>query len=388
MTRRRWTNRANSFDVYGHVGRRLDDADYFGRQVHLLVRSLLPDWHDVEDPEQLQITRLSGALTNRVYEVRARDPNDTRHQSRRVLLRVYGDGVDQLFSRAKELDWLRKLSAVGLGPRLLAVFGNGRLEEYLRSTTLTRDDIRTPEDSARIARNAAQLHQIVKTYPPPETTQDGDWLASVYQWLPLARKAVARLLADSTDGTSPAFKPEDRAEVQQVSASLERLVDTIPQLAEAVRKINSPIVFGHNDMQYGNILRLRSEPDTLVLIDFEYAGYNPRGYDIANHFCEWSANYHGPTPHLLEPQHMPNAAERDIFLRAYLEESLGRVPSDDEVETLWNEVQAYIPCSHALWSLWGLLQAGRTDIEFDYLAYGAQRQRLACESALALGVTL
>lgn len=32
----------------------------------------------------------------------------------------------------------------------------------------------------------------------------------------------------------------------------------------------------------------------LVLIDFEYCAYNYRGFDIANHFQEWSYDYTNP----------------------------------------------------------------------------------------------
>jgi thiamine kinase-like enzyme len=59
-------------------------------------------------------------------------------------------------------------------------------------------------------------------------------------------------------------------------------------------KVNSPVVFSHNDLQEGNILirpEFECENDKLVLIDFEYCSYNYRGFDLANHFCEWSYNY-------------------------------------------------------------------------------------------------
>lgn len=57
-------------------------------------------------------------------------------------------------------------------------------------------------------------------------------------------------------------------------------------------KIRSPVVFCHNDMQEGNILlREDIEEPTLVLIDFEYCSYNYRGFDLANHFIEWTYDY-------------------------------------------------------------------------------------------------
>ena len=54
------------------------------------------------------------------------------------------------------------------------------------------------------------------------------------------------------------------------------------------------MVFCHNDVQAGNIL-VRHEPgnadERLMLIDFEYCGYNYRAFDIANHFSEWMYDY-------------------------------------------------------------------------------------------------
>lgn len=34
------------------------------------------------------------------------------------------------------------------------------------------------------------------------------------------------------------------------------------------------------------ILIFPAAVETEQVIDYEYSGYNPRGFDIANHFCE------------------------------------------------------------------------------------------------------
>lgn len=39
--------------------------------------------------------------------------------------------------------------------------------------------------------------------------------------------------------------------------------------------------------------------------DYEYAGYNPVTFDIANHFCEMAADYHTETPHVLDYDKYP-----------------------------------------------------------------------------------
>ena len=50
-------------------------------------------------------------------------------------------------------------------------------------------------------------------------------------------------------------------------------------------------VFSHNDLLSGNILIQNSTSNVparaagdVTIIDYEYAGYNSRAYDIANHF--------------------------------------------------------------------------------------------------------
>ncbi|GAA6049438.1 hypothetical protein JCM3770_007340 [Rhodotorula araucariae] len=149
-------------------------------------------------------------------------------------------------------------------------------------------------------------------------------------------------------------------------------------------------VFAHNDTQYGNLLLMtptRGGPEAeeeleraarreggahrrLIVVDFEYAGANPRAFDIANHFCEWQADYHHPSlSHSLSAhQPYPTAAERARFLRAYIGcdggydgpadgEVASAARDDARVERLEDEVRVWQPSSHALWAVWGVVQA-------------------------------
>ena len=55
------------------------------------------------------------------------------------------------------------------------------------------------------------------------------------------------------------------------------------------------MVFCHNDVQGGNVLLRKDVPrgteDSVMIIDYEFCGYNYRGYDLANHLCEWVYDY-------------------------------------------------------------------------------------------------
>lgn len=224
----------------------------------------------------------------------------------------------------------------------------------------------------------------------------------------------------------------------------------------------SPMIFSHNDTQCGNLLlRQDDDPslsehphDQIRVIDFEYVSANPRGFDIANHFHEWCADYHHPTHSYSLTRHgsYPTYSERKRFYQAYLginydqnqtdskmkEETdgnttiqrfkdceisdfnldeptldpataknttstpgpkgaLGKVhkEEDERVLSLEQDVNLWSPASHAMWALWGLVQA-RDDLkiqldrwlveanpvasnhsieefEFDYFSYSAER---------------
>jgi hypothetical protein len=61
-----------------------------------------------------------------------------------------------------------------------------------------------------------------------------------------------------------------------------------------------------------------SPPVLLTLIDYEYSGFNPVAFDIANHWCEWAADYHTQEPHVLDFNKVPDEQQRRAFVEAYL----------------------------------------------------------------------
>jgi choline/ethanolamine kinase len=139
-------------------------------------------------------------------------------------------------------------------------------------------------------------------------------------------------------------------------------------------------------LQYGNFL-IRKKDGSIMIVDYEYAGYNYRGFDLGNHFCEWAADYHCARPHNLEYSKYPNKEEQLVFFNAYLDaetEIAHREWREGEraevLESLFRETDAYGLLSHIHWGLWGVIQAvdnvyAGADAEFNYLEYGLQRFR-------------
>jgi choline kinase len=167
-------------------------------------------------------------------------------------------------------------------------------------------------------------------------------------------------------------------------------------------------VFAHNDAQYGNLLRLTRTSEALpehhqiVVVDFEYASPNPAAFDIANHFHEWTADYHSSIPHILNPSRYPTLHERRNFYLAYLTQSvasssvspetLERGNLEKELDKLDRQVQAWGPASHAMWAVWGIVQAKESvegkdvDLEFNYIGYARCRMEGFYQGIKALGI--
>ncbi|GAA5799855.1 kinase-like domain-containing protein [Helicostylum pulchrum] len=321
-------------------------GDEFKRSVQLLISTLFLDWVSPKSLDQdLSVDRVSGALTNAVFFVTV--------GRKRMLLRVYGAGCDQILDRKKELDWLSRLSELNIGPKLLGIFGNGRFEEYLPSTTLTRSDIREASVSKQIASRLYQLHSIVELYPPSTTDKLEVW-KNIDQWyLALSTELIPKLLAINHNW-------KDQIENH---LNLVKLRNDIELCKIILGKNNSPTVFAHNDTQYGNILKINGTNE-LVVIDFEYAGYNPRGFDIVNHFCEWMYDYHSSNPAMLHLDQYPTREQQASFISSYY---------SNDVDSLLKEVNDWKMACHLFWALWGLIQASQSEIDFDYFYYSMQR---------------
>ncbi|PNX80040.1 putative ethanolamine kinase A-like protein, partial [Trifolium pratense] len=117
--------------------------------------------------------------------------------------------------------------------------------------------------------------------------------------------------------------------------------------------------------------------NALYLIDYEYASYNYRGFDIGNHFAEYAGfecdyslypdmneQYHF-FRHYLQPDR-PHEVEWRWYDIVWVEfriwsvissesQSLVLVPEND-LKTLYVEANIYALASHLFWSLWGLIQ--------------------------------
>ena len=84
-----------------------------------------------DDMDALQVIPLKGAMTNEVFQVNW--PTKTGDSLRKVLVRLYGQGLEIFFNREEEIRTFECVSKHGQGPRLLGRFSTGRVEEFIHA---------------------------------------------------------------------------------------------------------------------------------------------------------------------------------------------------------------------------------------------------------------
>ncbi|CAL9773026.1 unnamed protein product [Musa acuminata subsp. burmannicoides] len=323
----------------------MEAAERIPKEAKRILYNLASEWGDVADSEALEVVHLKGAMTNEVYQVNW--PTLSKDGvSRKVLVRIYGEGVDVFFDREAEIRTFECMSRHGQGPLLLGRFATGRVEEFINARTLSAADLRDPEVSALIASKLKEFHNL--DMPGPRM---------VFLWERLRNWLGQALILCPSE------------EVKEFR--LDTLYEEIATLENILSTEDQSTGFCHNDLQYGNIM-MDEESRQVTIIDYEYASFNPVVYDLANHFCEMAANYHTETPHILDFNKYPDVEERKRFIQIYLTTS-GEPLKDTEVEKMLQAIEKYALASHLLWGLWGVISEHVNEIDFEYMEYARQR---------------
>lgn len=311
----------------------------------------------------VSMKRLGAAMTNTVYILS--NERAAAEEPQKLLLRVYGEGVENILNREEELAWFSKLSDLGIGPKLIATFQNGRLEEYIDSITLTPQLIRDTSVSAAIAASMARFHKTVER--DPEQVHRPIMWNRLESWKDLASVAFAFLHSASP---SPATE-----RLHSLGVFDSDFQEQLVHLSHRLIELKSPIVFSHNDLQHGNILLTRAD-NQIVLIDYEYGGINYAAFDIANHFCEWASDFTeaNDSPEIMDfAGKYPTIDEQKMFIHSYLTHFNEKTPTIEQVAEWLTAVEEFRVMSNIIWGYWAVIQAMNSNICFNYLGYAICR---------------
>lgn len=360
------------------------------RTHYLCSRFLGGAWKTVP-VEQLRLHRVKGGMSNMLFLCRLPQTYPPlRNEPDKVLLRVYFNPETESHLVAESVIFTL-LSERHLGPKLYGIFSGGRLEEYIPSRPLSCEEITLRGISNKIARRLARVHQLeVPIWKEPDYLCD-----ALNRWL--------SQLMQTPSGSQFFTLPKEYEDYAPRTISCDDIANELQLLRQCVAKSKSVVAFCHNDLQEGNILlpkgssgnikiptlseEIRSNSSLsafnpadpqLVLIDFEYASYNYRGFDFANHFVEYTIDYDVERAPFYEIhcERFPSVSQQLDFFVSYLAEMDPAISPEmlqREAQAMVKETTPFIPVSHFFWGVWGLLQVEVSPVGFGFAEYGRDR---------------
>ena len=217
-----------------------------------------------------------------------------------------------------------------VGPRLLGVFDGGRLEEYMEGSKNPSDEyIANQEIMDCLARKLAKMHSV----KVPINKKPKDYINIIRQKFD---QHWPDYLVSLKEHKFPEGSPENHKTLAKIAIDY-NFNEMIDWYEKTLPSIKTRIVFSHNDMNRSNcfINPNRTEDDRVTLMDFEFSGYNYRGFDIGRHFrMRMRENVKLPErdPSLFGPSFpYPSEEERRLFIRGYLKGAKNHYEDFDEI---------------------------------------------------------
>lgn len=154
------------------------------------VQQVLGVWTDA-DPSKVISTRINTAMTNYVYKMQWIRPTVSPY----IIMRLYGKS-GHFLDKQKEEEAALVLSEEGLIPRWLAIFGNGRMEEFIPNTTISAAEFRQESVYEMVAWNLRKLHDTMPIITKRTTIQAHDALWERLEfWRQHAQESLQQLLS-------------------------------------------------------------------------------------------------------------------------------------------------------------------------------------------------
>jgi len=280
-----------------------------------IFNEIFPKWQGCH----LEITQLSGGITNKLYRVKSEKGD--------VTVRIYGDKTELFIDREFEVHALKEMSKIGVSSKLV------RYMPEIGVTIVEFIDDSIVLNSGHFL-DKALYPKIVS--PIRKIHNSGITLKKIFN--PVVEVGKMASILDKLNVKYPEF---------DIRGTVRRL----EKLYKVIHIPESDFTACHNDLLADNFILIKKEFEhkydaPMYIIDWEYAGMAPRYYDIADMFQEVL---------------IPREAEKQI-VTAYCE--------DDEFDKTLYHVDLFKPFPDIYWFLWSLIQLNISTIEFDFYNYG------------------
>lgn len=284
----------------------------------LCADHLKGSWASLSSDDDVEVKVIQGGFVNRIFHCHNKKSGES------VLIRLYGGKILEQDNALRnigiegEVLIFHIMSQLKIGPQLLGVFDGGRIEEFIPDCDiLSNEDCASPKVMAAFARKLAKIHSL----KVPVSKEPKDFIG-------ITRETFTNKWQKYLAYVSTAPLPE----VPELKAVAEAglnydWIKLLDWFVETLPKVKHRVVFTHNDMNRANCLVKKDDSlpidERLIMLDFEFCGYNYRGCDIGHHFKNRTIDVKRFVDGKLFDAQIPypSEEERRHFVLAYLEET-------------------------------------------------------------------
>lgn len=270
-------------------------------------------------PQAFKLTRMPG-FSNDIYKI--------QHKGKELILKKkIEEKKTRLFVHYEPVI-CKIVKDNAFGPKQYHEDEDVIIEEFIPSEVLNIHDILSNHyifksiDQAVLFNNLAikPEHRALLNHDAPL------YLDLVKRGLLTESTSIIRSNLESTSD------PIRKAQLQEVFDCVAN-PDVQQYIYELATKFNKNLVLGHNDFYRLNLLK-STKTDALTLIDYEYSGFNPIGWDLANFFCERCLCYDEEKNKFALDINLPRTKQRTVFFKYYLLKTLvvTQPPGDLELD--------------------------------------------------------
>eukprot|EP00049_Salpingoeca_infusionum_P000567 m.40895 g.40895 ORF g.40895 m.40895 type:complete len:350 (-) comp10480_c0_seq2:1983-3032(-) len=297
---------------------------------------VMPEW----TAGNVSVRRMTDGITNIVVKI--------SHLQEAFVIRIYGNRTDVLIDRKKEIETHMLISQSGFGAPVLALFETGYAYGFVPGTPCTPATFLNNIDNAKLFYTTlARLHTEMPSEGKPAIFETAE------RWLLEVPKEY------SNPKTDAVFKE---------SIDMAYITRKLAEFKEEVESADLATGFCHNDLLPYNII-MSPEQDKLSFLDYEYGNISYFAYDVANHLNELA----GLEVKTLDYSRPPCGDALRPMIVCYLTAFHGQEPTDEQTTQFQSWVERLRLLSHLFWSIWALIQAANSTIDFDYIGYARLR---------------
>ncbi|KAG8175718.1 hypothetical protein JTE90_022470 [Oedothorax gibbosus] len=310
------------------------------------VLNMVKNWKT----DSIHFELFKDGITNHLVKCYLKDDPDQA-----VLIRVYGEKTELFIDRDLEVRNMQLMCEAGLCAPLYCAFKNGLCYGFFPGEVLDTKMVRDPDISKLIAKRLAKMHSV-------KSKVNGV----------IVQPCLFSLLKTYLSLVPTSFMDPVKDERFKASVvSKDVLEKEIQLLKDNLLKLESPVVFSHNDLLLKNII-YNKEKEEVTFIDYEYSDYNYQAFDIGNHFCEF-AGVDKYDPKLYPDKEFQMRWLKDYLEAWYFENGCADETTEEKVELLYIQVNKFALAAHLFWGIWALIQAAHSNLDFDFLGYAKDK---------------